>query len=97
MEPNSRDALHLKLELKAIQQLLDFFEAKTEEEVDRLLKKAKVAGTALSNTTRHFQTRSGGEALDFMIAREIAKDKDEMRKFMKIARPSMPIVKALKE
>lgn len=91
----TRDDIYLELEEEAIGQLLKFMRAKTKTE--ELFKAAKVAGTALSNSTRHFQTKSAGQATDFMIAREIAKDKDEMAKFMKLIRPSMPIMKALKE
>ena len=57
--------------------------------------KARVAASALSAWTRNKATESAQQSNFLVLARELAVNKAEFRKFVKIAMPNAPIVKAL--
>lgn len=59
--------------------------------------KARVAASALSAWTRSKQTESARETNFLVLARELANDKAEFRRFVKIAMPQTPLLKALPE
>ena len=56
---------------------------------------ARVAASALSAWTRHKQTESAREGTFLMLARELANDKAEFRKFVKIGMPNAALVRML--
>ena len=57
--------------------------------------KARVAASALSAWSRYKQTESARESTFLLLARELAENKEQLRKYVKIAMPNAPIVKAL--
>ena len=57
--------------------------------------RAKIAASSLSAWTRYKATESAQQGNFLLLARELATDKAEFRKFVKIAMPNAPIVKAL--
>ena len=57
--------------------------------------RAKIAASAFSGYTRYRQTESSRESNLIMLSRELAKDKDELRQFLKLGMPNAPIMKAL--
>ena len=56
---------------------------------------ARVAASALGAWTRYCQTETSRESNFLMLARELAEDKEEFRKFVKLGMPNAPIVQAL--
>mgnify|MGYP001591466908 CR=1 FL=1 len=59
--------------------------------------KARVAASALSAWTRNKQTESARETNFLILARELANDKAEFRRFVQVAMPSAPVLKALSD
>jgi len=59
--------------------------------------RAKIAQDAFASYTRHRQSDSAREGNVILLARELAKDKDELRKFLKLGMPNAPIIKSLSE
>lgn len=57
--------------------------------------KAKVAASSLSAWTRAKATESAREGNFLLLARELAEDKKQFQKFIKLGMPNAPIVKAL--
>lgn len=57
---------------------------------------ARVAATMLSTYTRMAQTEGNQQAVGVMLAREMAKDKDEFRRYIVATQPDHPILKKLK-
>lgn len=57
--------------------------------------RAKVAASAFSGWTRHKATESARDGNTLMLIRELAKDKDQFREFVKLGMPNAPIVRAL--
>lgn len=56
---------------------------------------ARVATAVLSSWTRQQQTRSAEKATMFMVARELATDKDQLAEYVRLTMPDLSIVKAL--
>lgn len=56
---------------------------------------ARIAASVLSAWTRHKQTEGAREATTFMIARELATNKEELRHYLAVAMPSHDLTKAL--
>ena len=59
--------------------------------------KARVAASALSAWTRNRQTESAKETNFLILARELATNKDEFAKFVRVGMPNAPIIRALPE
>ena len=59
--------------------------------------RAKIAASAFSGWTRYRQTESSRESNIIMLSRELANDKAELRRFLKIGMPNAPMIKALPE
>lgn len=57
--------------------------------------KARVAASALSAWTRHRQTESARESNFLVLARELAENKEQFKKFVRVAMPNAPILAAL--
>jgi hypothetical protein len=78
---------------EAVNALRKFLEAPEHTTLD--IGKARVAATALSAWSRHKATESARESNFILLARELAADKKEFRRFVSIAMPDAEIVKAL--
>lgn len=77
---------------ESISSILKFLKHPSPGKMD--LAKAKVAGGTLASYTRAQQTESALKATEFMIARDIAKDRDELRRYIKLTAPAHPMLKA---
>lgn len=84
-----------KLADDSIDQITSYFDSDGKDQA--LEKKANAARSVLSSWARHEQTISAREATNFMMARELAQDKDQLEKYIKLSMPSSPLVKALPE
>lgn len=56
---------------------------------------ARVASSVLATDARAKQASGAADALNFMIARELATDKTQLEQFLRAAMPAAPIVKSL--
>lgn len=56
---------------------------------------ARVATAVLSSWTRQQQTKSAEKATLFMVARELASDKEQLAEYVRLTMPDLSIVKAL--
>jgi len=56
---------------------------------------ARVATAVLSAWTRQQQTKSAEKATMFMVARELASDKQQLADYVRLTMPDLNIVKAL--
>lgn len=56
---------------------------------------ARVSASALASWSRNQQSLTSRESNLLMLARELAEDKQEFRKFVKFGMPNAPIVQAL--
>jgi len=56
---------------------------------------ARVATAVLSAWTRQQQTRSAEKSTMFMVARELASDKEQLAEYVRLAMPDLSIVKSL--
>jgi len=82
-----------RLASDAIDSLSQFF--RIAEPAADALGKARVAATVLSAWTRAKQTEGAREATTFMIARELATDKEQLRQYMELSMPSHALIRAL--
>ena len=56
---------------------------------------ARVASSVLATDARTKQAAGAADALSFMIARELADDKTQLKRFLEAAMPAAPIVRVL--
>ena len=56
---------------------------------------ARIATAVLSAWTRQQQTKSAEKATMFMVARELASDKEQLAEYVRLTMPDLNIVKAL--
>lgn len=57
--------------------------------------RVKYASSMVSNYVKHEQTQSAREATNFMMARELAQNSEQLAEYLKAASPSAPVLKAL--
>lgn len=82
-----------KLTDQAIGVLSEFL---TSDDVDtKQIGRARVAASVLSNYTRLQQVHGAREATTFMMARELANDRETLEKYVRAAMPNSPMVRAL--
>jgi hypothetical protein len=79
---------------KAHAALVEFFED-TSKRTTADIAVARIAWGLLSTNAREKQAAGAADALTFMIARELSKDKGELQDFLTAAMPSAPVVRAL--
>ena len=82
-----------KLAIKAMDNLGEFLGNGDTD--GKALARARVAATVLSSWTRHKQTEGAREATAFMMARELARDKEELARYIQVSLPGSPLVKLL--
>lgn len=80
---------------KAISSLHDFFSQ--EEHTGKDIGSARIATAVLSSWTRHAQTKSAEKATMFMVARELASNKEQLKEYVRLTMPDLGLVKALPE
>lgn len=80
---------------QAMDNLRKFFRKK--ERTSRDIGVARVATSVLSAWTRQQQTKSAAEATRFMVARELATDKEQLAEYIRLTMPDYPVAKALPE
>ncbi len=80
---------------KAISSLGDFFNQ--EEHTSKDIGAARIATAILSSWTRHAQTKSAEKATMFMVARELASDKEQLTEYVRLTMPDLGLIKALPE
>lgn len=78
---------------KAIKSLDDFFGRKDYTNKD--IGAARIATAIISAWTRQSQTKSAEKTTLFMVARELASDKQQLAEYIRLTMPDLPIVKAL--
>lgn len=84
-----------KLAEQAMNELQKFFRMKDATTKD--VGVARVATSVLSAWTRQQQTKSATDATKFMVARELAQDKDQLAEYIRLTMPDYPLVKVLPE
>lgn len=82
-----------ELAAQARSTLRDFFHEKARTNAD--IAAARIASSLLSTFAREKQAAGAADALNFMMARELASDKAQLEQFLAAALPSSPIMKAL--
>lgn len=80
---------------KAISSLTQFFGQ--EDHTGKDIGAARIATAVLSSWTRHAQTKSAEKATMFMVARELASDKEQLTKYVRLTMPDLGLIKALPE
>lgn len=79
------------LAAKAIRVLSEFLD--TDEPTKADFNKARIASSALSTQARVLQTVGARETMQMAMARELAHNKDELRKYISLTQPSTPLAK----
>lgn len=59
------------------------------------LERARVAQSTFASWTRNRQTENARESNFLILARELAEDKNQFRRFVRLGMPNAPILKAL--
>lgn len=77
----------------AMSQLFKFF--KGEEHTGRDIAVARVSTAVISSWTRYQQTKSAETATLFMMARELATDKEQLARYISVTMPDVGILKLL--
>lgn len=80
---------------QAISSLADFFGQ--DEHTGKDIGAARIATAVLSAWTRHAQTKSAEKATMFMVARELASNKEQLAEYISLTMPDLSIVKSLSE
>lgn len=83
------------LAAQAMKELQKFFGRK--EATSKDIGVARVATSVLSAWTRQQQTKSAADTTKFMVARELASDKDQLAEYIRLTMPDYPLVKALQK
>jgi len=78
---------------QAIGKLKDFFSQ--EEHTGKDIGSARIATAVLSSWTRQAQTKSAEKATMFMVARELASDKEQLAEYVRLTMPDLGLTKAL--
>lgn len=78
---------------QAIDTLGDFF--KKDDRGSKDIGVARVATAVLSAWTRQQQTRSAEKTTMFMVARELASNKEQLAEYVRLTMPDLSIVKML--
>lgn len=78
---------------QAIGSLKGFF--KQEEHTGKDIGAARIATAILSSWTRQAQTKSAEKATMFMVARELASDKEQLAEYVRLTMPDLGLTKAL--
>ena len=78
---------------QAMSELQKFFRKK--EATTKDVGVARVATSVLSAWTRQQQTKSASDTTKFMVARELASDKEQLAEYIRLTMPDFPLVKAL--
>lgn len=84
-----------KLAEQAMATLSGFFSEK--EHTGREIGSARIATAIISAWTRQAQTRSAEKTTMFMVARELASDREQLADYIRLTMPDLPLVKALSE
>jgi hypothetical protein len=56
---------------------------------------ARIASSVISAWTRHKQTEGAREATTFMMARELANDSETLARYLAVALPKSPVMRAI--
>lgn len=80
---------------QAISSLREFFNQG--EHTGKDIGSARIATAVLSSWTRHAQTKSAEKATMFMVARELASDKEQLAEYVRLTMPDLGLTKALPE
>jgi len=78
---------------KAISRLSTFFNQ--EEHTGKDISAARVATAVLSSWTRQQQTKSAEKTTMFMVARELATNKEQLTEYVRLTMPDLGLTKAL--
>ena len=82
-----------RLKLASIDQLLQFFQQP--DKGRDAIAVARVAAASLSSSTRDEQTNNARRTLDWNMARDLARDKEQLEAYVRVSMPTAPIVRAL--
>jgi hypothetical protein len=74
--------------------LRSFFE-NTENKTSNEIATARIAGSVIQAYAKLKQSLGAQEALSFMMARELSNDRAQLERFLALALPNAPIVRAL--
>lgn len=80
---------------QAISKLKKFFNQ--DDHTGKDIGAARIATAVLSSWTRHAQTKSAEKATMFMVARELASDKEQLAEYVRLTMPDLGLIKALPE
>jgi hypothetical protein len=78
---------------RAMKSLDDFFDA--DDHTGKDIGAARIATAIISAWTRQAQTRSAEKTTLFMVARELAGDREQLAEYIRLTMPDLAIVKAL--
>lgn len=90
---NKADEKLSSLVEKAIASLDGFF--KQDEHTGKDIGAARIATAIISAWTRQTQTKSAEKATLFMVARELATDREQLTEYVRLTMPDLALVKAL--
>lgn len=83
---------------KAVEMLMDFLGVPgemTDDQQKTKIASARIAATVLSSCTRFEQVRRASDAMNFMMARELASDQGQLQRYMALTMPESRVTKAL--
>lgn len=83
------------LERDATDELKHFFGIPWEKREDNDFKSARIAQATYSACAKMKQNESASTAVNFSVARELAENKEELAKYVRLAMPGHPIIPAL--
>lgn len=80
---------------RVVKELHEFFSIKRESRTDEDLKSARLAQATLGACAKLKQHESAIAAVNFAMARQLAEDKEELAKYVRLSLPRHPITLAL--
>ena len=79
----------------SITMLMDFMkppEESTDDQKKLRISEARIAATVLSSCTRFHQVARARDAMNFLMARELADDDGRLQKYMRLTMPESPVI-----
>lgn len=64
---------------------------------DESIPAVRIAASVLASWTRYEQTQSAREASGFMMARELAQNPEQFRKYLSVACPNVPLAEMIED
>jgi hypothetical protein len=87
------DRAYRDLEQEAVSTLTKYL--RSDDQSPASTARARIAAASISAVTRRKQAQGAARALDYQMARDLARDKSQLEEYVRLTMPAAPIVRAL--